>query len=268
MLLFILILAIIVNCLVPYINSQALSEMSDDHKPLIYLIGDSITQQSFSSENKGWGASLADLYVRCADVVNRGYSGYNTRWMLELVKKILPSDSINTRIELVTLWLGANDAVDAVDTQHVPLSEYKKNTIQILNHIKLVAPSAAVILITPADVDNARWATRNTAQVMQYAEEIRNIGKERDVMVVDLWAGEDAVNIDDLNDGLHLGVEGNRKVFDRIKEVLQKNQMMQLPDENDYNACASVFHFPGWRELVGQSPAEAVAQVANWKRKE
>ena len=29
----------------------------------------------------GWGAGVADWYARRADVVNRGFSGYNTRWL-------------------------------------------------------------------------------------------------------------------------------------------------------------------------------------------
>lgn len=50
----------------------------------IILLGDSITQMSFSSPG-GFGAHLADVYQRRADVLNRGYSGYNTNWILELL---------------------------------------------------------------------------------------------------------------------------------------------------------------------------------------
>ena len=41
----------------------------------IVLFGDSITQQSFDPEKCGWGAYLANAYMRKMDVVNRGYSG-------------------------------------------------------------------------------------------------------------------------------------------------------------------------------------------------
>ncbi|CAI9572942.1 unnamed protein product, partial [Staurois parvus] len=52
--------------------------------PRVVLFGDSITQ--FAFEANGWGATLADKLVRKCDVLNRGLSGYNTRW----AKLILP----------------------------------------------------------------------------------------------------------------------------------------------------------------------------------
>ncbi|ONI21276.1 hypothetical protein PRUPE_2G057300 [Prunus persica] len=43
-------------------------------RPKIYLLGDSITKESFG--DGGWGASLAHLFSRTVDVGLRGYSGY------------------------------------------------------------------------------------------------------------------------------------------------------------------------------------------------
>lgn len=51
-------------------------------RPTFVLFGDSITQQSFS-EKGCWGAMVADAWTRCVDVVNRGFSGYTTRWCVE-----------------------------------------------------------------------------------------------------------------------------------------------------------------------------------------
>ena len=73
------------------------------------LFGDSITQGSFSVG--GWGARLADHYARRADVLNRGYSGYNTRWALELLPHVLPAaPAPATPPTLVTVFFGANDS--------------------------------------------------------------------------------------------------------------------------------------------------------------
>ncbi|EAY99754.1 hypothetical protein OsI_21739 [Oryza sativa Indica Group] len=47
-------------------------------RPSIVLFGDSITEEAFGEG--GWGAHLANHYSRSADVVLRGYSGYNTRY--------------------------------------------------------------------------------------------------------------------------------------------------------------------------------------------
>ena len=54
------------------------------HRRKILLLGDSITQQSFSLTTSGWGAGLADWYQRSADVmllIEDGFSGYNSRWI-------------------------------------------------------------------------------------------------------------------------------------------------------------------------------------------
>lgn len=52
----------------------------------IVLFGDSITQRSFSVG--GWGARLSHHYMRKADVLNRGFSGYNSAWGALAVPKV------------------------------------------------------------------------------------------------------------------------------------------------------------------------------------
>ena len=42
------------------------------------------------------------------DVINRGYSGYNTRWAKYLLETVFPADQ--PKVKLVTLFWGANDA--------------------------------------------------------------------------------------------------------------------------------------------------------------
>ena len=54
-------------------------------RPVVLLVGDSLVQRSF--EPGGWGARLVGDYARSADVVLRGYSGYNTRWVKDLMKR-------------------------------------------------------------------------------------------------------------------------------------------------------------------------------------
>ena len=50
-------------------------------RPKIVLFGDSITQLSFSAKDRGFGCYISDAFQRRADVLNRGYSGYNTDWV-------------------------------------------------------------------------------------------------------------------------------------------------------------------------------------------
>jgi lysophospholipase L1-like esterase len=76
-------------------------------RPQFVLFGDSITQKSFGPG--GWAGVIADAYQRRVDVINRGYSGYNTRWALSVVDHIFPANATG-KIGLATIFFGANDA--------------------------------------------------------------------------------------------------------------------------------------------------------------
>ncbi|MBA0622017.1 hypothetical protein Godav_007590 [Gossypium davidsonii] len=144
-------------------------------RPNIVLFGDSITQESFRSG--GWGASLADTYSRKADVVLRGYGGYNTRWALFLLHHLFPLGSTKPPVA-TTIFLGANDAALAGRTserQHVPVEEYRENLRKIVRHLKVLestsfsclctfhfiiivspqecSPTMLIVLITPPPID-------------------------------------------------------------------------------------------------------------------
>lgn len=72
---------------------------------------------SFDPERLGWLALLAHWWERRFDVVNRGYSGYNTRWLLPLVDRLFVPGGA-APVKLVTIFLGANDCVLAGNNQH------------------------------------------------------------------------------------------------------------------------------------------------------
>lgn len=44
-----------------------------------------------SRHPSGWAAMLAERYVRRADIINRGYSGYTTRWALQQLPHDFPA---------------------------------------------------------------------------------------------------------------------------------------------------------------------------------
>merc|ERR1712087_667940 len=133
-------------------------------RPEIILFGDSITQASF--DLGGWGAAIANVYQRTADVKLRGYSGYNTRWCMRLLSDLFPSKGSATPL-LVTVMLGANDAnlppplhkqSASASRQHVPLDEYEANLASIVDAIKNCGDgSARVLLLTPPPLDTGAW---------------------------------------------------------------------------------------------------------------
>ncbi|XP_025690203.1 GDSL esterase/lipase At5g45920 isoform X1 [Arachis duranensis] len=154
-------------------------------RPRIYLLGDSITEESFTEG--GWGATLANHFCRMVfshvkfeafengvvddgdvlfcilqvDVVLRGYSGYNTRWALKVLEKVFPEapppqGDGGAPVAAVTVFFGANDATlpdRCSGFQHVPLNEYKHNLHSIVSFFKKLWPKAIVLLITPPPID-------------------------------------------------------------------------------------------------------------------
>ncbi|XP_027188843.1 GDSL esterase/lipase WDL1-like isoform X3 [Cicer arietinum] len=104
-------------------------------RPQFVLFGSSIVQYSF---HQGWGATLAHLYARKADIVLRGYAGWNSRRALNVVDKVFPKNAPK-QPELVIVYFGGNDSTPlhkSGNGPHVPLDEYKENMRKIAKHIK------------------------------------------------------------------------------------------------------------------------------------
>ena len=70
----------------------------------VVCFGDSITQHG--SNNFGWVSTLQNYYIRRMDVLNRGFSGYNTRWGLLMLSEMV----IQEAPKIVFIFFGANDA--------------------------------------------------------------------------------------------------------------------------------------------------------------
>ncbi|MEJ1287326.1 cleavage and polyadenylation specificity factor 3 [Cricetulus griseus] len=126
--------------------------------PRVVLFGDSITQ--FSFQPGGWGALLADRLVRKCDVLNRGFSGYNTRWAKIILPRLISKGSGMENPVAVTVFFGANDATlkDENPKQHVPLDEYSANLRAMVQYLRSVdILEERVILITPPPLGEAAW---------------------------------------------------------------------------------------------------------------
>ena len=53
-----------------------------------------------------WAGQLSDYWTRKVDVINRGYSGYNTNIALKIMKDV----TCSLRPNVITIFFGANDA--------------------------------------------------------------------------------------------------------------------------------------------------------------
>ncbi|KAL1588587.1 hypothetical protein WHR41_02380 [Cladosporium halotolerans] len=175
----------------------------------IVLFGDSITQQSFSQQKGfGFGAELSDRYARRLDVINRGFSGYNTARAIQVLPYAIPPPEKAT-IRLLTIFFGANDSrlphtpPPTTPQQHLPPADFKSNLQTLLSHPRVKSHARArIILVTPPPVDERMLRATDAANIpgfsglrrtarttAMYAEVVREVGRERGVGVCDVWGG-------------------------------------------------------------------------------
>ncbi|XP_057741924.1 GDSL esterase/lipase WDL1-like isoform X2 [Arachis stenosperma] len=157
-------------------------------RPEFVLFGSSIVQLSFGDE--GWGSILANLYARKADIVLRGYSGWNSRRALEVLDKVFPK-SLSKKTRLIFL-------------SSPPINEEQ-------------------IRSTLSKQLGDLGRTNESCRI--YSEACLEVCREMNIEAIDLWSALQERN-DWLNvcfkDGIHLSSEGSKIVAKEILKVLRE----------------------------------------------
>ena len=204
------------------------------------IVGSSMTQRAYDSEHQGFGIGLSDWYSRYADVFLRGQSGYNTRWTLATLPDLIGPH----KPDMAIIFLGNNDSITDENGQSIPLAEFESNMMSIKAMFRNVNPDIILLLLTPT---RATKLGRVDSITSKYTDVIRKLGKEDErTAVVELWDGNNAINACDLCDGLHLNINGNKKVLCEIKATinLRFNDMVPRYSERDLKAKMKRFEKP------------------------
>jgi isoamyl acetate esterase len=252
-------------------------------RPSIILFGDSITEFGFGRANDsadiGWAGLLASAYTRRCDVLNRGFSGYNTRHALDVLPRVFGDLANDATTEIprtptshhellfCTVFFGANDAALPGEPQHVPIEEYQANLNNIVQEIRRrSSDDLPLILMTPPPVDEAAWASRFQVDTSDRSNEISRLYGERVKEVarahnhcsfLDTWKllrGDQNDHGQFLSDGLHLNEAGNRLIFGGLMEVLRTDFQYLTPmsdedGEGRYGSVGINKEEKLWREL-------------------
>ncbi|TKX24321.1 hypothetical protein C1H76_3425 [Elsinoe australis] len=245
----------------------------------IVLFGDSLTQFSGDQSNGfAFKAAVENAYIRKLDVVNRGYSGYNTKMALQVLPHIISPPSCGC-IRLFVVFLGANDArlpgTPPID-QCVSVSEYTENMRAIIRHTSLQQHKPKFILITPPPIDERLCevtdrekgysiSRRSAAHTATYAEVVRQLGKESNSPVVDLWTaflqkagfegpwdgkqelpGSKSLDVNEklrdlLSDGLHFTGKAYELMYKEFMRTIEKDIPELHPEKLD-------LVFPEWKD--------------------
>ncbi|XP_068667870.1 GDSL esterase/lipase WDL1-like [Aristolochia californica] len=203
-------------------------------RPLFVLFGSSIVQFSFS--NDGWGAILADVYARKADILLRGYSGWNSRRALQVIDQVFPKDA-EIQPSLVILYFGGNDSMGVHSSglgPHVPLHEYVENMRSITSHITSLSEKTRVIVLTcpPVNEEMLRQSqssifselVRTNKACQKYSEALMDLCEEN-IKVVDIFTAiqkMESWRTACLTDGVHLSSEGSKIVAEEVLKTLKE----------------------------------------------
>ncbi|XP_059463395.1 GDSL esterase/lipase WDL1-like [Corylus avellana] len=204
-------------------------------RPQFVLFGSSIVQQSF--RNEGWGAILADLYARKADILLRGYSGWNSRHALQVLDQVFPKDAA-IQPSLVIVYFGDNDSMLPHPSglgPHVPLPEYIENMRKIALHLKSLSEKTRIIFLSAPPVSEEQICETFSLKLVElhrtnescriYSEACLELCREMDIKAIDLWTviqKRDDWLTASFTDGIHLSSEGSKTVVKEIMKVLSE----------------------------------------------
>lgn len=249
------------------------------------FLGDSITEAS--KNPNGWATHVAKEYSRRAEIVVRGFSGYNSRWALATLDAALPPGGVAAAdaaglgpVKLVTVFFGANDSVllESNEKQHVPINEYKSNLAGIVQEVrKRYGSDVAIVLLTPPPCNTSKWPSRLPENTASYAKTCRDVAGAVGLPCIDLHslflAQPDYNEL--LSDGLHLSDAGNKLVADELVSCVAKHfphlasKAPEMPEGKTGDPNPLPPHLPHHDDVTGQNQTTIFQSVvAEINRKE
>jgi isoamyl acetate esterase len=210
----------------------------------LILIGDSNTQ--FGYGEASWVSIISDRLQRKCDVINRGFSGYSTKHLRNMLPEIM-NEFNKENVAGVIIGLGTNDSSKAPQ-QNVPVDKYGENMNWIIEYLtNFGIDSQNIVLIIPPPIDDQKWIQTKKSfgdqsfhfhsLVMSYVDLCIKIAIEKSLSFVNLHEKMSQPFGKYLHDGLHLSHEGGSLLADSLWEIVSK--WSHLKEEK----------YPNWRNL-------------------
>lgn len=237
--------------------------------PKVILFGDSLTQRSFDPEHGCWGSLLANRLQRIADVVPRGFSGYNSRWCRILLPDVL-SEFNPKQIACITILLGTNDSVpeSSPTGQFVPVNEYAENMGAMIDFLESIGINhQKVILISPPNFHKEnfdKWSLSNNKPVLPdewkgkieaYVSACEKVASDKKVSFLNLYEifvkTEDSSRL--FNDGLHFSRDGAQLLYDSLSPLVFK-RLTEFTGKSLENSM----QYPYWMDVDKEHPEKSL----------
>ena len=172
---------------------------------------------------ENWPTDLADKLNQRVHLINLGIPGITLHEALSLELPV----ALDSRPELVTIWLGVNDIADKV-----PVSSYAHDLDLMLTRIESHAPSAHILIANIPDLTLLPYFASYNQQALHniiaaYNATIAREAQQHHVILVNL--SQQNYNLREhpeyiSNDGLHPNDLGYSQIAELFYKTLQQSQ--------------------------------------------
>lgn len=203
---------------------SALEITKVDDLPTVYLAGDSTVTDQPNEPWAGWGQMLPRFFRPDLAIANHAESGlalYSFKGQKRL-EKIL---STMKKDDYLFIQFGHNDQKDKTPGSG-PFTSYKENLKYFIGETK--KKDGIPVLVTPMERRRFDQAGKPTPTLTDYAEAVRQVGKEENVPVIDL-------NAMSLKFYEALGPQDSTKAFVHYPANTFPNQDKELKDDTHHN---------------------------------
>ncbi|XP_076935401.1 GDSL esterase/lipase CPRD49-like, partial [Bidens hawaiensis] len=194
-----------------------------------------------------------------ADIVLRGYNGWNSRRAIKVLDQIFPKDAAS-QPSLIIVYFGGNDSMGPHSSglgPHVPLPEYIENMRKIATHLQGLSDTTCIIFLGSPPVDEVKLHERRSSVLSEfirtnelcriYSEACIELCNEMGIKVIDLWTTFQKQDdwLTYFTDGIHLSGAGSKIVVEEILKVLKeaewkpslhwKSMPTEFSEDSDYD---------------------------------
>jgi len=194
----------------------------------ICIFGDSIAQGYNDLEKCGWPSRLLIYNMekdKDIDVFNLSINGNTSRDLLNRIENELkPRES-----SVVIVNVGVNDSLIENDENWVDIKIFKENLEKILEIARKSTEKVFFMgisifdenLLTPVDWDDKLFYYDKESK--KYDLVIEEFCQENNAVFIPM---QDVLTKNDLFDGLHPNAQGHEKIFQKVKEYLEKENII------------------------------------------
>lgn len=205
----------------------------------IYVFGDSIAWGCWDIKKGGWVDRLKVYFQaqKYSDkfrvyLYNLSVGGDTTNWLLDRfkneIKERITQNNKERKFDIIIFAIGMNDS--RTKNPRVSFNKFQKNIYKLIEQAKEFTPK--VVFVGFNKVNKAKrfpvhWngaKEYNNENIVKYNSAMKEICRKKKVHFVSIL---NLLEREDLEDGVHPNIEGHRKIFERVKNFLLENKLLE-----------------------------------------